>query len=75
MDTFNEVYAQLSKVPGLCDSIGMDKAMQFIRIAARLKVTITASQPPHHDAIAAPDTIPDNSRVPGIFYRYADQLC
>jgi hypothetical protein len=27
MDTFNEVYVQLSKVPGLCDSIGMDKAM------------------------------------------------
>jgi hypothetical protein len=48
------------KVPGLCDSIGMDKAIQFIRIAAHLKDAITASQPPHHDATAAPDTIPDN---------------
>ena len=31
MDTFNEIYAQLSAVPGLCDSIGMEKGMQFIR--------------------------------------------
>lgn len=59
MDTFNELYAQLSTVPGLCDSIGMEKGMAFIRLAARLKDAIIAAQPAKHDANQAPEDIPE----------------
>ncbi|KAF8217995.1 hypothetical protein K438DRAFT_1747239 [Mycena galopus ATCC 62051] len=59
MDTFNEIHAQLSKIPGLCESIGMEKAMQFVRIASRLKDSITVAQPPRHDATEPPELIPD----------------
>ncbi|KAJ6456990.1 hypothetical protein C8R47DRAFT_1082234 [Mycena vitilis] len=65
MDNFNEIYAQLNSVPGLCDSLGMEKAMEFIRIGARLKDTkdsILVAQPPHHDAAEAPESIPDHIR-------------
>jgi hypothetical protein len=63
MDTFNEIYASLSAVPGLCDSIGMEKGMQFIRLAARLKDKIITAQPPSHDAAEPPADIPDDIRT------------
>jgi hypothetical protein len=62
MDTFNEIHAKLSSVPGLCDSIGMEKSMAFVRMTARLKDAITLAQPPHHDAGEAPELLPDNVR-------------
>ncbi|KAJ7658501.1 hypothetical protein B0H17DRAFT_1145595 [Mycena rosella] len=45
MDTFNEIYTQLDSVPGLCDTIGTEKGMQFIRLAARLKDAIITARP------------------------------
>ncbi|KAJ7444455.1 hypothetical protein FB451DRAFT_75782, partial [Mycena latifolia] len=63
MDNFNEIYATLSTVPGLCDSIGMEKAMAFVRLAGRLKDTITTAQPPSHDAAEAPQELPDGIRT------------
>ncbi|KAJ7445993.1 hypothetical protein B0H11DRAFT_2086199 [Mycena galericulata] len=62
MDTFNEIYAQLSTVLGVCDTIGMEKGMQFVRLAARLKDTILAAQPTSHDAADAPEEISDGIR-------------
>ncbi|KAJ7704573.1 hypothetical protein B0H17DRAFT_1326646 [Mycena rosella] len=44
MDTFNEIYTQLNSVPGLCDTIGTEKGMQFIRLAARLKDAIITAR-------------------------------
>ncbi|KAJ7701076.1 hypothetical protein B0H17DRAFT_1195372 [Mycena rosella] len=44
MDTFNEIYTQLDSVPGLCDTIGTEKGMQFIRLAARLKDAIITAR-------------------------------
>ncbi|KAJ7473207.1 hypothetical protein FB451DRAFT_1174869 [Mycena latifolia] len=63
IDNFNEIYATLSTVPGLCDSIGMEKAMAFVRLAGRLKDTITTAQPPSHDAAEAPQELPDGIRT------------
>ncbi|KAJ7753803.1 hypothetical protein B0H16DRAFT_1459276 [Mycena metata] len=55
--------APLSAVPGLCDSIGMEKGMAFVRLAGRLKDAITVSQPPTHDAADAPEHLPDGIRT------------
>ncbi|KAJ7712770.1 hypothetical protein B0H16DRAFT_1342021 [Mycena metata] len=63
MDNFNEIYATLSAVPGLCDSIGMEKGMAFVRLAGRLKDAITVVQPPTHDAADAPEHLPDGIRT------------
>ncbi|KAJ7629156.1 hypothetical protein DFH06DRAFT_1141160 [Mycena polygramma] len=60
MDNFNEIHAALSSVPGLCESIGMEKAMVFVRLASRLKDSILAAQPPSHPA----DTAPTASEIP-----------
>ncbi|KAJ7862197.1 hypothetical protein B0H13DRAFT_1900205 [Mycena leptocephala] len=57
------IYASLSAVPGLCDSIGMEKGMQFIRLAARLKDKIITAQPPSHGAAEPPADIPDDIRT------------
>lgn len=59
MDTFNEIHAQLSTVPYLCDSIGMEKGMEFVRLAARLKAAILTAQAPSHDAQDPPAQLPD----------------
>ncbi|KAJ6525243.1 hypothetical protein DFH09DRAFT_936833 [Mycena vulgaris] len=63
MDTFNEIYAQLSAVPGLCDTLSMEKGMQFVRLAARLKDTIITAQPPSHDAHEAPEGLPEDIKT------------
>ncbi|KAF7331311.1 hypothetical protein MKEN_00008300 [Mycena kentingensis (nom. inval.)] len=60
MDTFTEIYKRLSVVPGLCDTIGMEKSIAFIRMAAKLKEAIIIAQPPNHNPDAPPDTLPDN---------------
>ncbi|KAJ7175576.1 hypothetical protein C8R46DRAFT_1030613 [Mycena filopes] len=71
MDTFNELYA----VPGLCDSIGMEKAMQFIRIASRLKDSINTAQHPTHNASEASDEIPNKTCESSLRDRYACRFC
>ncbi|KAJ7740795.1 hypothetical protein B0H16DRAFT_1273942, partial [Mycena metata] len=43
-------------------SIGMEKAIKFIRMASRLKDSITSAQRPTHDASQAPDEIPGEIR-------------
>ncbi|KAF7324005.1 hypothetical protein MKEN_00622500 [Mycena kentingensis (nom. inval.)] len=58
MDTWNEIYRHLSAVPGLCNSIGMEKGMQFVRMAARLKDAIITAQPPSANPEAPPDHLP-----------------
>ncbi|KAJ7715127.1 hypothetical protein B0H16DRAFT_1435194 [Mycena metata] len=63
MDNFNEIHATLSTVPGLCDSLGMEKAMAFVRLAGRLKDAITTAQPPSHNAAEPPDELPDGIRT------------
>ncbi|KAF7374996.1 Integrase catalytic domain-containing protein [Mycena sanguinolenta] len=60
--TFNEIHARLSAIPGLCDAMGMEEAMQFMRLAARLKDSILAAQPPSHPSEKPPEEIPDNIR-------------
>ncbi|KAJ7699251.1 hypothetical protein B0H17DRAFT_926597 [Mycena rosella] len=62
MDTFTGIYAKLTAVPGLCDSIGMEKAMEFVRLAARLRDTITVVQSKDHDVEEASEQIPDGMR-------------
>ncbi|KAF8129661.1 hypothetical protein K438DRAFT_869486 [Mycena galopus ATCC 62051] len=37
MASMEEVHDFLSKIPGLVESVSMEKAMAFIRLAARLK--------------------------------------
>ncbi|KAJ6522814.1 hypothetical protein DFH09DRAFT_938254 [Mycena vulgaris] len=63
MDTFNEIYVQLSAVPGLCDTLGMEKGMQFVRLAAHLKDTIITAQPPSHDTHEAPEGLPEDIKT------------
>ncbi|KAJ7051020.1 hypothetical protein C8F01DRAFT_1343341 [Mycena amicta] len=60
MDTFNDIYKHLNAVPGLCDSVGMEKSIAFICLAARLKDTIIVVQPPTYDATTPPLELPDN---------------
>ncbi|KAJ7676359.1 hypothetical protein B0H17DRAFT_1139928 [Mycena rosella] len=60
MDTFTGIYVKLTAVPSLCDSIGIEKAMEFVRLAARLRDTITVAQSKDHDAEEAPEQIPDS---------------
>ncbi|KAJ7753527.1 hypothetical protein B0H16DRAFT_769352 [Mycena metata] len=63
MVNFNEIYATLSAVPGLCDSIGMEKVMVFVRLVGRLKGAITVDQLPTHNATDAPEHLPDGIRT------------
>jgi hypothetical protein len=60
MDTFNVIHTQLNTVSGLCDSMGMEKGMEFIQSAARLKDLIIHLQPPSYDPSQAPHKIPNN---------------
>ncbi|KAJ7770686.1 hypothetical protein B0H16DRAFT_1685920 [Mycena metata] len=63
MDNFNKIDATLSAVPGLCNSIRMEKGIAFVRLAGRLKDAITVAQPPTHDAADAPEHLPDGIRT------------
>ncbi|KAF7297871.1 hypothetical protein HMN09_01007900 [Mycena chlorophos] len=57
-DTWTAIYEKLKAVPGLCDVIGMEKGMQFVRMAARLKDAILAAQPPTGPSETPPERLP-----------------
>jgi hypothetical protein len=50
----------LDQVPGLADSIGMEKGMAFVRIATRLRDEIVSKQKAGYDPSKPPKTLPDN---------------
>jgi len=60
MSNFDEIYQLLQATPGLSAAIGMEKAMSFIRLAARLKNEVVHMQKPTYDAQKAPDELPDH---------------
>ncbi|KAJ7602958.1 hypothetical protein DFH06DRAFT_1257773 [Mycena polygramma] len=62
MSTMDEVLAFLSQVPGLKESIGMDKATAFVRLASRLKDEIVLAQPSTYDPSTAPSELPEHVR-------------
>ncbi|KAJ7190144.1 hypothetical protein GGX14DRAFT_580107 [Mycena pura] len=62
MSCLDEIFKFLSQVPGLKESVGMDKAMSFVRIAARLKDEIIVAQPPTYDPSTAPSELPEHVR-------------
>ncbi|KAF8189583.1 hypothetical protein K438DRAFT_1551580, partial [Mycena galopus ATCC 62051] len=43
-------------------SVGMDKAMSFVRMAARLKDEIIVAQPSSYDPSTAPSELPEHVR-------------
>ena len=45
-DTFTDIHRTLSEIPGLAESIGMKKAIQFLELTSKLKAAITVAQPP-----------------------------
>jgi hypothetical protein len=59
-DTFNEIHTMLEAVPGLSSTIGMEKAMSFVRLATKLKDEILSKQKVGHNASEAPDVLPEN---------------
>lgn len=63
MDNFTEIYKQLTAVPGLCDSIGMEKSMKFILLAASWKDVILALEPPLQEVHEPPVTLPEIIRT------------
>ncbi|KAK7049060.1 hypothetical protein R3P38DRAFT_2505145 [Favolaschia claudopus] len=60
MSSMDEVYQFLSRVPGLKEGIGMDKAMAFIRLASRLKDEIILAQNSTYDPAQPPSEIPEH---------------
>jgi hypothetical protein len=62
MYTISEIYQSLCQTPGLVDSIGIEKAMKFIRLTTKLKDEITISQPPQYDPSSAPEELPRHVR-------------
>ncbi|KAF8125853.1 hypothetical protein K438DRAFT_1790586 [Mycena galopus ATCC 62051] len=62
MASMEEVHDFLSQIPGLAESISMEKAMTFIRLAARLKDEIILAQKSTYDPTSAPSEIPENVR-------------
>ncbi|KAJ7788390.1 hypothetical protein B0H13DRAFT_2395046 [Mycena leptocephala] len=62
MSSMEEVYEFLSKVPGLKESVGMDKVMSFVRLASRLKDEISLAQDATHDPSQAPSELPEHVR-------------
>jgi hypothetical protein len=62
MSTLDEVFKFLSQVPGLKEAVGMDKAMAFVRLAARLKDEIVLAQPSDYDPSTAPSELPEHVR-------------
>ncbi|KAF7378197.1 hypothetical protein MSAN_00244300 [Mycena sanguinolenta] len=62
MASMDDVHAFLSKVPGLVESITMEKAMAFVRLASRLKDEIILAQKSTYDPSSAPSDIPEHVR-------------
>ncbi|KAJ6562697.1 hypothetical protein DFH09DRAFT_1478636 [Mycena vulgaris] len=63
MSSMDEVLQFLSKVPGLKEAIGMDKAMAFVRLAALLKDEIILAQTSSYDPSTAPNELPEHVRT------------
>ncbi|KAJ6564878.1 hypothetical protein DFH09DRAFT_1475350 [Mycena vulgaris] len=63
MSSMDEVLQFLSKVPGLKEAIGMDKAMAFVRLAALLKDEIILAQKSSYDPSTAPNELPEHVRT------------
>jgi hypothetical protein len=59
-DSFSEIHAMLEQVPGLTSSIGMEKGMQFVRLATRLRDEIVSKQKAGYDPSKPPQTLPEN---------------
>ncbi|KAJ7353282.1 hypothetical protein DFH08DRAFT_987489 [Mycena albidolilacea] len=62
MTSMEEVHSFLSQIPGLAESVTMDKAMSFVRLASQLKDEIILAQAADYDLAAAPTEIPENVR-------------
>ncbi|KAF7372143.1 hypothetical protein MVEN_00073200 [Mycena venus] len=62
MASMEEVYQFLSRVPGLKEAVGMDKAMAFVRFASRLKDEIILAQKSTYDPSQAPSELPEHVR-------------
>ncbi|KAJ7870361.1 hypothetical protein B0H13DRAFT_1046414, partial [Mycena leptocephala] len=60
MSSMDEVFLFLSRVPGLKEAIGMDKAMSFVRLASRLKDEIILAQEATHNPSQAPSELPEH---------------
>ncbi|KAJ7921546.1 hypothetical protein B0H13DRAFT_2415239, partial [Mycena leptocephala] len=60
MASMDEVHDFLRKIPGLAESISMEKAMAFVRLAARLKDEIILAQKSTYDPSNAPSDLPEN---------------
>ncbi|KAJ6592961.1 hypothetical protein B0H19DRAFT_1279753 [Mycena capillaripes] len=54
----DEIHSFLSQIPGLAESIGLDKAISFVRLAAQLKDEIVLAQPANYDPNTAPSETP-----------------
>lgn len=52
----------MSRVPGLKEAIGMDKAMAFVRLASRLKDEIILAQEATHNPSQTPAELPEHVR-------------
>lgn len=59
-DSFSEIHAILDRIPGLVNSIGMEKGMAFIRLATQLKDEIASKQKVGYDVSEPPHTLPHN---------------
>jgi hypothetical protein len=57
-----EVHSFLSQIPGLAESVTMEKAMSFVRLASQLKDEIILAQAAAYDLATAPTEIPEHVR-------------
>ncbi|KAJ7662582.1 hypothetical protein DFH06DRAFT_987125 [Mycena polygramma] len=62
MTSMEGIYGFLSSIPGLVESVSMEKAMSFVRLAAQLKDEIALAQDPDYDPTTAPQQIPEHVR-------------
>jgi len=62
LDTFDDIHELLKKCTGLSSTIGMEKAMTFIRLATCLKDEILSKQKADYDPNSPPDSLPANVR-------------
>jgi hypothetical protein len=60
MASFDELYSRLQAMPGLSASIGIEKAMSFIRLAAQLKNEILHVQEPTYNVNEPPSSLPEH---------------
>ncbi|KAJ7768564.1 hypothetical protein B0H14DRAFT_3591630 [Mycena olivaceomarginata] len=72
MSSMDEVLQLLSRVPGLKETVGMDKAMPFVRLAAKDEIIL--AQGSAHDPLQAPSEIPDESLFFGAMDNTFDAL-